>query len=114
MDQKFPVSSFATEPIFNYFPNASEFPTNNTLGDDYFEDPDVYSSETGRMVNVVCRPIIIVIGTVGNMLAFFVMRRGSLQKVSTCFYMSILALADTGKLLFDCFSMKNKRQANEF
>ena len=42
-------------------------------------------------------PIIISFGTIGNILTFFVMQRGSLKHSSTCFYMSILALADTGK-----------------
>ena len=38
-----------------------------------------------------------VVGGFGNILTFIVMQRGSLQEVSTCFYMSILAAADTGK-----------------
>ena len=52
--------------------------------------------ETTRLMQVYIRPIIIVGGTVGNLLTFCVMRRGSMKKVSTCFYMAILALADTG------------------
>ena len=44
-------------------------------------------------------PILIIFGMFGNLLVFVVMRRGSLKHVSTCFYMSILALADTGKKL---------------
>ena len=32
-----------------------------------------------------------------NILTFIVMQRGSLKEVSTCFYMSMLALANTGK-----------------
>ena len=38
-----------------------------------------------------------VFGGFGNILTFIVMQRGSLKEVSTCFYMSMLALADTGK-----------------
>ena len=38
-----------------------------------------------------------VVGGFGNILTFIVMQRGSLKEVSTCFYMSILAVADTGK-----------------
>ena len=53
--------------------------------------------EVARMIHVITRPILIILGTIGNMLSFYVMRRGSLKNVSTCFYMSILALADTGK-----------------
>ena len=52
--------------------------------------------ETTRLMQVYIRPVVIIGGTVGNILAFCVMRRGSMKKVSTCFYMAILALADTG------------------
>jgi len=40
--------------------------------------------------------IVIIIGTVFNTLLFFIMRR---VKSATSFYMSILALVDTGKLM---------------
>ena len=53
--------------------------------------------EMARMVNLVIRPILIVFGTIGNGLSFYIMRQGSLKKMSTCFYLSILALADTSK-----------------
>ena len=53
--------------------------------------------ETTRLMHVYIRPVLIVGGTVGNLLTFCVMRRGSMKKLSTCFYMAILALADTGK-----------------
>ena len=49
------------------------------------------------MILLISYPILIVFGTLGNSLVFVVMSRGSLKHVSTCFYMSILALADTGK-----------------
>ena len=55
--------------------------------------------ETTRMVVVISFPIIIVLGTIGNALTFIVMRRGSLKRSSTCFYMAILAPADTGEYL---------------
>ena len=41
-------------------------------------------------IQVIHRPIIIVLGTI----------KGSLKDVSTCFYMAILALADTGRFIF--------------
>ena len=53
--------------------------------------------ETRRLMQVYIRPVIIIAGTVGNLMTFYVMQRGSMKKVSTCFYMAILALADTGK-----------------
>ena len=55
--------------------------------------------ETTRLMQVYIRPVIIVGGSVGNLLTFCVMQRGSMKKVSTCFYMAILALADTGEYL---------------
>ena len=79
--------------------NVTEMFTNATDADDNpGDDYDDYSdAETARMVHVIGRPILIVLGTIGNCLAFYVMRKGSLKNVSTCFYMAILALADTGK-----------------
>ena len=53
--------------------------------------------EAYRMIVVVIVPVIIVLGTLGNVLSFIVMRRRLLRNVSTCFYMSILALVDTGE-----------------
>ena len=53
--------------------------------------------EIVRMIQVIGRPPIIVLGTIGNLLTFLTMQRGSLKNTSTCFYMAILALADTGK-----------------
>ena len=52
--------------------------------------------EIVRMIQVIGRPPIIVLGTIGNLLTFFTMQRGSLKHLSTCFYMAILALADAG------------------
>ena len=74
-------------------PNVSEMFANTT--DDYDDTSD---GEAARMVHVIGRPVLVVLGTIGNCLAFYVMRKGSLKNVSTCFYMAILALADTGKL----------------
>ena len=48
-------------------------------------------------MTIVSYAILIPIGSVGNILSFVVMQRGSLQNVSTCFYMRILAISDTGK-----------------
>ena len=53
--------------------------------------------ETERLINICVSPVIILFGTFGNTLTFFVMQQGSLKDVSTCFYMAILALTDTGK-----------------
>ena len=53
--------------------------------------------ETVRWIQVIGRPPIIALGTLGNVLAFIAMQRGSLKNLSTCFYMAILAVADTGE-----------------
>ena len=55
------------------------------------------NAEIARLIQIVVRPILFVVGTVGNCLSFYVMRRSSLKDVSSCFYMSLLALADTSK-----------------
>ena len=55
------------------------------------------SEETVRLIQLIVRPILVLFGTVGNILSFYIMRRGSLGDLSTCFYMSLLALADTGE-----------------
>ena len=53
--------------------------------------------EIARLVHVVVRPILIVMGTIGNCLSFYIMTRTSLKDVSSCFYMAALAVADTRK-----------------
>ena len=67
--------------------------------------------EIVRMIQVIGRPPIIVLGTIGNLLTFFTMQRGSLKNTSTCFYMAILALADTGKHSVN-HANKHELQAN--
>ena len=64
------------------------------------DDTEDNEREIASVIHVAVRPLLIVFGTTGNILSFLVMRRGSLKTVSTCFYMSILALADTGKSRF--------------
>ena len=73
---------------------------NSSLDDNHANDPDpgpsAGPSEVFRLVRLVLLLTFLVLGSIGNILVFIVMRRGSLKDVSTCFYMSILALADTG------------------
>ena len=64
-------------------------------------------SELARIVFVIAYPIIIVGGVIGNILTFIVMRRGSMRDVSTCFYMRILALVDTGRSCVYMFLYEN-------
>ena len=55
------------------------------------------SEEIARLIHIIVRPILIVAGTHGNCLSFYIMRRTSLKDISSCFYMSLLAVADTGR-----------------
>ena len=67
--------------------------------------PEVDSSEeVVRMIQVIGRPPIIILGTFGNFVTFITMQRGSLKILSTCFYMAILGLADTGRFSFAHFN----------
>ena len=51
-------------------------------------------NEVVRLLQVSINPILIVFGTYGSAVSFYIMRRGSLREVSTCFHMAILAIAD--------------------
>ena len=55
---------------------------------------------TMRIIFTVIPIIIIIFGTVGNIISFVILRSGDLKKISTCFYMSVLAVSDTGELPF--------------
>ena len=57
------------------------------------------NAEIARLIQIIIRPILIILGTVGNCLTLYIMRRTSLKDVSSCFYMTVLALADTSKSL---------------
>ena len=69
---------------------------NLTVIEDPVIDDDNYYMEISRLIQVYGRPPIIILGTLGNVLVFIVMRKGSMRHMSTCFYMAILALADMG------------------
>ena len=69
--------------------NASQVYLSNTTAEST-------NSDIGRLVRLAALPINIIFGTVGNLLILFVMQKGSLKKIPICFYMSVLAFADTG------------------
>ena len=62
-----------------------------------FNRMDYQELRISRLLVITSLPIIIAVGTTGNVLTFIVMQRGSLKHSSTCFYMAMLALADTCK-----------------
>ena len=90
-----PNYSFAFHNAFNV-PNVSLFNVNVTEPGDSTEPMTWDNKEIARIIHVIVRPTLVVFGTVGNTLSFYIMRKSSLKHLSTCFYMSILALADTG------------------
>ena len=81
--------SFSTTEYRGYY-NSSK----RTLGEEPFKWTN---KEIARMIQIIVRPILIIIGTIGNCLAFYIMRRTSLKDVSSCFYMCLPAVADTSK-----------------
>ena len=42
-------------------------------------------AEIARLIQIIFRPILVIVGTVGNGLTIYIMRRTSLKYLSTCF-----------------------------
>ena len=87
-----------TELNFNY--SAQNFTELSNSTDNTTEAPSIDESNSEdifRLVHVIVRPILIIGGTAGNLLTLYITRRPSLKNLSACFYMFILALADTCK-----------------
>ena len=75
--------------------NSSEQITNLTT----FEYTSKWTNaEVARFLHIIVRAILLSFGTLGNCSTIYIMRRSSLKHLSSCFYMFILALADTSKL----------------
>ena len=73
---------------------------------DLHDDYKQFYIDIERWIHVIAYIAFPVFGGFGNILTFIVMQRGSLKEVSTCFYMSMLALADTGKYITEgCLNM---------
>ena len=72
------------------------YPSN--LSEHRTETEESNALEMSTMIILVTYPVIIILGTVGNLLMLFVMRKEPLKKTPICFYMSVLAVADTGKM----------------
>ena len=79
---------------FSDFSKLSDAATESTVGEETFKWTN---AEIARLIQIIVRPFFLIGGTTGNGLSFYIMRRTSLKEVSSCFYMSILALADTSK-----------------
>ena len=74
----------------NTFNSTTEF----TIEETAFKWTD---SEIARLIQIIVRPIFLTVGTTGNGLTIYIMRRTLSKNVSSCFYLSILALVDTSK-----------------
>ena len=83
----------STADFAGYF-NSSEV---TTLSNNGKETSKWFNEEITRLIQVITRPILVIFGSIGNVLTFYIMRRTSLKNVSSCFYMAVLALADIGK-----------------
>ena len=79
---------------FKEFLNSSKFTTEPTSVEESFKWTN---AEIARMIQIIFRPILIIVGTIGNGLTIYIMRRTSMKHLSTCFYMVVLALADSSK-----------------
>ena len=86
---------------FNYFgTNVEEFlNSSNTTAEPTSKGESFKwtNAEIERLIQIIFRPILVIIGTIGNGLAVYIMRRTSLKNLSSCFYMVVLALADSSK-----------------
>ena len=86
-----------SSPVYESTKIAPDNGTGFTFNNDTMQDNVDPLEEIVRMMEVCARPPIILLGSLGNLLIFIVMRRGSLKYVSTCFYMATLGLAGTGE-----------------
>ena len=78
--------------------NSTEatFSNNSTSFDFSTSYSDPYAERATTVLKVLVA-ILFVFGNVGNISSFVILRTGELKTLSTCFYMSILAVVDTGK-----------------
>ena len=53
--------------------------------------------ETARSIFLPGISLLLPLGTVGNMCTLIIMRKGNLKKISTCFYLFLIALDDMGE-----------------
>ena len=83
-----------TGAVFTEFSNSSNVTTESTPVEATFKWTN---AEIARLIQIVIRTILIIIGTLGNCLTIYIMRRTSLKHFSSCFYMFVLALADLSK-----------------
>ena len=81
-----------------YLTTLAEVNLNSSVDaeDDWYDE----EWEMAKIIILSTCPVIFGIGTIGNSLSFIMMQRGSLKHSSTCFYMAMLAVADTCRYFF--------------
>ena len=74
---------------FNYsgtglkeFSNSTNTTTWSTLVEETFRWTN---AEVTRLIQIIFRPILVIVGTMGNVLTIYIMRRASLKDSSSCF-----------------------------
>ena len=87
---KYNYSGISLEEISNSYNTTTEF----TSVEEAFKWTN---DEIARLIQIIFRPILVIVGRVGNSLIIYIMRRSSLRHLSTCFYMFLLAVADSSK-----------------
>ena len=75
--------------------NLSDISTSNGRGGHISTDEE----KLGELVHIIFGSVLLIVGTIGNCCSLLILRTGDLKKLSTCFYMSMLAVADLGKCL---------------
>ena len=75
---------------------------------------DNTDKEIVQIMVIATFPVILIVGTIGNALTFVIMQKGSLKHSSTCFYMAMLAMADTGECLRICSDIASKATHSSF
>ena len=93
------MEEFNSSPLLlnNTSKDYATYPDNITIPPDESNETIGWEYTTAEIILIVSYIIIVIFGSIGNILTFIIMQRGSMKDVSTCFYMSILALADTGE-----------------
>ena len=82
------------EILFNQTNNVTSL--NNTT--DSMGYPErTKDEENARKIMLFFGTPVLILGSIGNIMSFAILRNGDLNKLSTCFYMSVLAIIDTGK-----------------
>ena len=79
--------------------NSSGISASNGKGDHISTEEE----KLGELVHIIFGGVLLIVGTIGNCCSLIILRTGDMKKLSTCFYMSMLAIADLGKCLTICW-----------